>query len=372
MEMFRLADNIAKFRKEKKMTQELLANFMGVTKASVSKWETKQSMPDISLLPQLATFFDVSIDELMGYEASLSKEQIQRLYMDLRKEFSTQDFDVVMNKTRKLVKKYYSCYEFLESIVCLWINHYILPGIERSAEILGEAKELCIHIVENCKDISLCKDILLMKASIDLILGNSKEVIEELEEIYHPESLFVQGESVLINAYLQEGELKKANDFTQISMYLHLFSLVNEGMQYITIHKDNLQICEKTLYRITELARIYNLEELNFNVMAVFYYQMTIIYCEHDKKREAIEQLQKYIRLSMQFLESDDNYLKEDEYFNRLDIWVEKTMLAGNIPRDKKMIYDSILLSFDTPSFEILKDEQDFVKLKNSVERFGA
>ena len=66
--MINLAENIISFRHEKKITQEQLADYVGVTKASVSKWETKQSMPDILLLPQLAAFFDVTIDYLMGLE----------------------------------------------------------------------------------------------------------------------------------------------------------------------------------------------------------------------------------------------------------------------------------------------------------------
>ena len=60
MNALNLAENIIRLRHDKKITQEQLANFVGVTKASVSKWETKQSMPDILLLPQLAAFFDVT------------------------------------------------------------------------------------------------------------------------------------------------------------------------------------------------------------------------------------------------------------------------------------------------------------------------
>lgn len=60
MNALNLAENIIRLRHDKKITQEQLADFVGVTKASVSKWETKQSMPDILLLPQLAAFFDVT------------------------------------------------------------------------------------------------------------------------------------------------------------------------------------------------------------------------------------------------------------------------------------------------------------------------
>ena len=80
MNTLNFSDNIIRLRHRKKITQEQLADFIGVTKASVSKWETKQSMPDVLLLPRLASFFDVSIDELLGYEPQLSKEQIQKIY----------------------------------------------------------------------------------------------------------------------------------------------------------------------------------------------------------------------------------------------------------------------------------------------------
>ena len=52
MNKLNLSDNIIRLRHEKKLTQEELADFMGVTKASVSKWEKGVNTPDILLLPQ--------------------------------------------------------------------------------------------------------------------------------------------------------------------------------------------------------------------------------------------------------------------------------------------------------------------------------
>ena len=96
MSSFRFSDNIIKFRHKKKITQEQLADFIGVTKASVSKWETGQSLPDILLLPELASFFDITIDELLGYEPQLTKEQIRRIYRDLATAFANMTFTKVM------------------------------------------------------------------------------------------------------------------------------------------------------------------------------------------------------------------------------------------------------------------------------------
>ena len=60
-----IGNRIAKFRKAKSMTQEELANHMGVSSQAVSKWENDASCPDISLLPKLAKVLGVTTDELL-------------------------------------------------------------------------------------------------------------------------------------------------------------------------------------------------------------------------------------------------------------------------------------------------------------------
>ncbi|WNS40757.1 helix-turn-helix domain-containing protein [Paenibacillus sp. MMS20-IR301] len=62
-----LARNINIYRKEKGFTQEELAQILGLSYQAVSKWENAQSLPDISLLPQLSRALEVSIDKLLGY-----------------------------------------------------------------------------------------------------------------------------------------------------------------------------------------------------------------------------------------------------------------------------------------------------------------
>lgn len=97
--------NLLNLRKERKITQENLANYLGITKAAVSKWELNQSYPDISLLPIIAGYFDISIDELLGYEPYMEDEEVKKLYKKLIEEF-----DVVYEKCLEYEKEYYNCY----------------------------------------------------------------------------------------------------------------------------------------------------------------------------------------------------------------------------------------------------------------------
>ena len=65
-----LGTNIMRLRKEAGMTQEQLANALGISYQAVSKWENGVSCPDISTLPLLADLFSVSIDSLFGRETA--------------------------------------------------------------------------------------------------------------------------------------------------------------------------------------------------------------------------------------------------------------------------------------------------------------
>lgn len=69
--------NIKRLRQNKDVTQEQLGDVLGISGQAVSKWENDSALPDILLLPKLADYFGISIDELMGYKlnALTYKEQ---------------------------------------------------------------------------------------------------------------------------------------------------------------------------------------------------------------------------------------------------------------------------------------------------------
>lgn len=76
MTTIKINEQIAFLRKQKGITQEELANALGVTNQAVSKWDSAQCCPDIQLLPDIAKLFDVSVDELLGYTPVSTTENI--------------------------------------------------------------------------------------------------------------------------------------------------------------------------------------------------------------------------------------------------------------------------------------------------------
>lgn len=372
MNSLNFSDNIVKLRHKKKITQEQLADFIGVTKACVSKWETRQSLPDILLLPRLAAFFDVTIDELLGYEPQLSKEQIQKIYRDLAAVFAERKFEEAIRQSQSLVKKYYSCYPFLFQICVLWLNHFMLADSQtRQIEILTTISDLCCHIISNTHDIGLCNDAIILKAMADLQLGKVQEVIEALEDIFNPYRLSSQSDSTLIHAYQLAKEKDKAESFAQISIFLHLLSLIGNSTQYLILHSDDLSLCEEIISRNKKVINIYDMSHLHANVTAIFYYQAAVIYCQHEKEQEALEMLKQYVSCVSCLFENGDLLLHGDDYFDKIDPWFEGLDLGGNAPRDKKLIFESAMQVLEDPAFTTLKKQEEYQKMKKILKKKG-
>ena len=72
--MLHLPENLRKYRLLKSLTQEDVAEYLGITAQSVSKWERGESYPDISFLPALANIFETSVDLLIGMDTIRAEE----------------------------------------------------------------------------------------------------------------------------------------------------------------------------------------------------------------------------------------------------------------------------------------------------------
>ena len=367
MNNLNFSDNIIQLRHNKKITQEQLADFVGVTKASVSKWETGQSLPDILILPRLAAFFDVTIDELLGYKPQLDKEQIQKIYHSLAAAFAELPFHQAMQNSEDYVKRYYSCYPFLLQICILWLNHFMLPedrNIQR--EVLTKLLDLCSHIVADCKNIGICEDAMIIKAAASLQLGDAEQAVEITEEILNPCRLASQSDSILIQAYLLANKKENADSFAQMSMFLHLISLIGDAVQYLIIHSDNLGICEDTIQRVESVIAAYDVQNLHLNVTPQFHYQAAIIYCMHEREQDAVNMLKKYAEEVDYLLTGDNLSMHGDSYFYFIQKWYDQLALGAEAPRDKRIIYESFLQSLANPVFSILKDNREYQNICRS------
>lgn len=150
-----IAENIAAGRRELGITQAALAERVGVTKAAVSKWELGQSLPDVAMLPRLASQLGVTVDELIGYGQELTGEEVSAIVREAS-ELSATDRDAAVARCERELRDHGSSWNLLVAVAGLyagWATAARAAGEEGAAAVLGgRADELCRRVVERSRE----------------------------------------------------------------------------------------------------------------------------------------------------------------------------------------------------------------------------
>lgn len=142
-------ENLKRLRREKGTTQQALADFLGVSFQSVSRWERGECYPDITLLSSIGAFFEVSVDELLSADKAEAQRKINE-YLELYDTMRLSDLPVLMEK------------------------------YEKAARELPTEFEILIRYME------LLQEVKIRNLSLDGILsGKYKKASEEIERIYN-------------------------------------------------------------------------------------------------------------------------------------------------------------------------------------------
>ncbi|MCC0686083.1 helix-turn-helix transcriptional regulator [Clostridioides sp. ZZV15-6383] len=348
--------NIAKTlilkRKEKGITQDELANYIGVSKASVSKWETGQSYPDITFLPQLATYFNITVDELICYEPQMMKEDINKLYNRLCKDFTVKPFDEVMAEIREIIKKYYSCFPLIFRMGLLIVNHYDIVDEKKRELLISEALEIFIRIQETCNDIDICRQAKSMEATCYILLNQPIQVIDLLQDSNFP---MINEVILLAQGQMMNGQIDEARETFQLGAYQNLISLV-QNLVGILQNADKLQMKEIER-RILAISDIFDLDTLSPAIMLSVYLTQAQINLIHGNNEGAIKSLRKYVDLATR-----DIYpiiIHSDDFFNKLDRWISE--FGTGITRDDTIVKAGIVAAIkNNPMFSVLSENKEY------------
>lgn len=324
--MLKIGENILQKRKERGITQEELAEFMMVTKASVSKWETGQSYPDILLLPKLATFFNISVDELIGYDPDLSSAQIQKFYIDLENRVPDAGMDSIVEDIKIKIKQYYSCFELLYYMALFILNHCDLAtDTTKTEEYLEYANNILKRVCEDSKDSILKDKSLSLRAACLISLGKSEEALNILPS---SDMLSISKDCLVASAYLKTKKENEVDQKLQVMIYKNITDLITLLMMKSSLQNDDWV---ETLERVEDLIETFNLTEINISIVLNFYLSLATHYIEDNNIKLASQYVEKLLNLLIESKEKTFK-IRGDEYFNQIDEWLDENLLLSTNP----------------------------------------
>lgn len=172
-----IGEVIRKYRKEKGMTQEEMANRLGVTAPAVNKWENGNSMPDIMLLAPIARLLEVSLDTLLSYQEELTNDDVVKYIMKLDDLLKTVEYEEAFQWAKKKMEIYPNC------LWLIWQMMVILDA-QRLVREVPDAEKYDVYIISNFERVLQDGDEKLKTNAADSLFSYyvRKEQYEKAEE----------------------------------------------------------------------------------------------------------------------------------------------------------------------------------------------
>ena len=190
--MINLGEKIKSLRKQKNISQEVFANYLGVSFQAVSKWENGNTMPDVMMIPAIASFFGVSTDELFDFNLYEIEKNIEAIVTEHGKYWNTDK-----NKAEEILREGLKKYPGNDILLNCLIG--VLSELGKNEEVINIGKAL----VESSRYDEVRIDAYRIMAESYKKMGEYQLVKDSIEHI--PEIYFSK---LSVAAELLEGEEK--------------------------------------------------------------------------------------------------------------------------------------------------------------------
>ena len=367
MKEINLASVVSVKRKEKKITQDELANYLGVSKAAISKWETAQSYPDITMLPHIATYFDITIDELIGYEPQMESIEIKKLYHKLSHQFAKEPFDIVYERCNEITKKYYSCFPLLLQIGILLLNHSMLAGSpQKTQKVIEQDKQLFERVKSETDDVHVAKQALYLEAYCCLMQNNPAEVLVLLEGT---DTLSMSNRGLFAQAFYMMGNIPKAKEKIQMQLYENIGEIFGAFPMLFALNTDNPVKLDECVERALALEKVFAVKRFHPAIVITMLLSAAGTYATINNKEKTLELLEEYAKVSASGIFPFK--LHGDEFFDMVDGALANLDLGTEMVRSEETVKQSMLQGVTlNPVFQQYSNDVRFksvVKMLESI-----
>ncbi|WP_131067641.1 helix-turn-helix transcriptional regulator [Clostridioides difficile] len=381
-------------RKERNLTQEQLAKFIGVSTPAVSKWESGNSYPDIELLPLLADFFNVSIDKLLNYKIDLSEEEVMKIYKELESGFARieidlsteepkeefrQDLESVKKLSNMYIEKYPKSYLLKLRICSLYQMYSYKFGKSELNDRVKETMNILEDIVRNTDDIQI-------KETALIILSNAYCMLEDYEkaELYlNMIHKSIGDTSVnLAMIYLKQNRLEEAEILLQNKLFSNVFNISMDCKGIINVYKNQYKELKKKLENRNfnknaieremeyiknkllgyanlslEIKKMLSEDKGAFFSMYMDYMELSLIFLFFNMKEEAKKALYSLKEILEKYPIHESLDVSQMRFFDKVE---SKNLYTFNI-------YTNLLIVLNDDSYNELREEPIF---KDVIEKF--
>ena len=180
-----IGSTIKKLRREHDMTQEQLAEYLGITANAVSQWECDKTAPDISQLPILANLFEVTTDFLLGVDVSQKQTAIEQLCKEAWQLCNKGDKAGAVQTMRQALIRYPNSYQMMSDLAIFLYQRAFQQNCTQKEfdSFCIEAGVMIDKILSDCHDMKIQGTAMELACSIYPEIGRYDDALRLISDI---------------------------------------------------------------------------------------------------------------------------------------------------------------------------------------------
>lgn len=286
-------------RRAKGLTQERLAQLVGVSSAAVSKWETASAMPDVALLCPLARALDCTVDELLDFKPQLTMEEIQSARNTAQKYFERGQWKKAIDFCEERLREYPGDLELSYQVSRLYMTYTSASGSEEQAQ-----KQLlrAIELMEQAQEIEdeeKHRSALLTLSGMYTMINDCDRALALLDKL---PGCNQEARAMRATIFMQKGDLEAAEAMEKANLINHASNaqMCLIGLASLAEKKNDLKSAMHFLDQIDAITEMFAEQKLGNGVSSMAAMQRIGLLCRNKEWEKAAQQVQQYVDYSLQ------------------------------------------------------------------------
>ncbi len=345
-----IGKTIRDLRRERGITQEQLAEYIGVSASAVSQWECEKSCPDITQLPVLANIFQVTTDEILSVNIRNNAARITAINHEALAAFHSGRRDEAETLLRDGLRCFPTAHKLMGQLAeLLYVNAY---GCDREGQdLLEEALCLAERVIDECGDMDIKADAISTAVNIYRDMGRLRDAERcacLLPEMTRSDLLagILTGER-LVSLY--RGTLIQQQITSGLFYALRLAELEDDRGGSLYTEEERLLLYQKIL---TVYATLYEKEDYHYfaQFLVAAHERMARIYAQKGAIHEALKHLKVAAESALRFESYDGDEEKTSLLFRGVKDggWVREcsgavsSTMAGLLENLRDEVYEPV------------------------------
>lgn len=343
-------------RKELELTQEQIADDLGVSTPAVNKWEKGTTYPDISLLSPLARVLKIDLNTLLCFEEGLTTSEIAQFSKQIISNIEKDGYEAGFHMANEKIKQYPNCAELIETIAVLLDGTLLMYGSELENKKCYEEQIFSFYERAANGDNEKIRNKALYMLVSKCILKKDYDKAQELLDLL-PERTALDKKQLQAHLLHEQNKLAEAAEILERKLLIvineiqmTIFSLIN-----VELEAGNEKKAEKLSTALREMVKQFELWDYNTYVAP---FEIAV---KRENVNESISILKLMLKNLMKPWTPQDSIL-----YNHLQKQDNQKSVENQIKQNPwtiKMLPSVLSDLNNNPKYEFLRSNQDFLNL---------